>query len=315
MQTIHETLAALKLGEAVGLHNLLVFPLMADGASEPGYLTLDEALEGGHARVTETSEAGHVPELRFENDSAFKILLVDGEELVGAKQNRVLNLTILVGAGQKLTIPVSCVEAGRWSYRSHRFGSAKRKLFAKARAAKLRSVSANLRERGMRTSDQSRVWQDIAEKAEFLDVASETGAAGDIYEQRQAELADYEQAIEARPGQAGAVFAIGGRVVGAELFDSPATFAKHLKTLVSSYALDAMVEPPAPGVPVGLEQVRAFLRRMEQTAVRRVNALGEGEDLRLSGEGLEGGALYAEGRIVHLCAFDVEPETEAEQFE
>jgi ARG/rhodanese/phosphatase superfamily protein len=315
MQTIHETLGALKLGEAMRVHNLSVFPLMAEGGSDPGYITLDEALEGRHAHVTETSEAGHVPELRFENDSAHKILLVDGEELVGAKQNRVLNLTILVAAGQKLTIPVSCVEQGRWSYRSHRFGSAKRTLFAKARAAKMRSVSASLRERGMRSSDQGQVWQDIAEKAESLHVSSMTGAAGDIYEQRQAELANYEGAIEPRPGQSGAVFAIGGRVVGAELFDSPMTFAKHLKTLVASYALDAMVEPPASGAAVGLEQVQAFLQRMEQAVVQRVNALGEGEDLRLSGEGLEGGALYAEGRIIHLCAFDVEPKAEAELFE
>jgi hypothetical protein len=41
----------------------------------------------------------------------------DGEQLVGAKQNRILNMTVLVAAETEVTIPVSCVERGRWGYR------------------------------------------------------------------------------------------------------------------------------------------------------------------------------------------------------
>ena len=66
--------------------------------------------------ITEVSDGGSVPELAFENASAGKILLVDGDELVGARQNRVVNISILVGGGQRVVIPVSCVEHGRWSY-------------------------------------------------------------------------------------------------------------------------------------------------------------------------------------------------------
>jgi hypothetical protein len=80
--------------------------------------------------VTEVTGEGRVPELAFENTSTEKILLVDGDELVGAKQNRILNLTILVGVGQKILIPVSCVEQGRWSYRTRDFRSAGRALFS-----------------------------------------------------------------------------------------------------------------------------------------------------------------------------------------
>ena len=75
-----------------------------------------EALDAGLARVEEVSEGGSVPELRFTNSAAMPILIVDGEELVGAKQNRVANLTILAPAKTTIRIPVSCVEAGRWRY-------------------------------------------------------------------------------------------------------------------------------------------------------------------------------------------------------
>jgi hypothetical protein len=45
-------------------------------------------------------------------------LLLDGEQLVGAKQNRIPNMIVLVAAQTEVTIPVSCVEQGRWGYQA-----------------------------------------------------------------------------------------------------------------------------------------------------------------------------------------------------
>jgi hypothetical protein len=84
------------------------------------YITLDEALPRGLC-VAETSEAGSVPELVVENPLTERVLLYDGEELVGAKQNRILNVSVLVEAMSGLTIPVSCVEQGRWRRQSVHF--------------------------------------------------------------------------------------------------------------------------------------------------------------------------------------------------
>ena len=39
-----------------------------------------------------------MPELGVDNPLEHNVLLYDGEELVGAKQNRILDLTVLVGA-------------------------------------------------------------------------------------------------------------------------------------------------------------------------------------------------------------------------
>jgi len=41
------------------------------------------------------------------------LLLLDGEQLVGAKQNWIMNMTVLVAAHTAVTIPVSCVERVR----------------------------------------------------------------------------------------------------------------------------------------------------------------------------------------------------------
>ena len=96
-------------------------------------MLLEEALEQKCARVNEVSQSGSVPELKFTNDCERPVLLMDGEELVGAKQNRILNLTVLAPAGKTIIIPVSCVEAGRWQARSAEFSVAGRAHFSRGR--------------------------------------------------------------------------------------------------------------------------------------------------------------------------------------
>jgi hypothetical protein len=306
MQIIHDRISALTIGQPTRVDNLTVYPLIAERDRQPGYLTLDEALEAGMARVTEVSEGGHVPELRFDNESGKPILLVDGEELVGARQNRILNLSILVGAGRKLTIPVSCVEQGRWAWKSRNFASGKRKLFAKARAAKIRSVSNSMKFSSSRRSDQAEVWAAIADKSASLGVFSDSSAMADIYHQREDRLQAFEGGFKPLPGQVGAVVAIGSRVAGAEVFDSSTTFAKFLRKLIGSYALDAIEEGEDAGAAPSLEQVRAFLKTLEEAPAERFAALGEGEDLRLSAPKLQGAALAVGGEVVHLAAFEME---------
>ena len=125
------------------------------------------AAEAGAAvTITEVSAGGEVPTLSLVNDADRPVLLLDGEELIGAKQNRILNMTVLVAAHAALRIPVSCVEQGRWSYRGKRFDASDASLFASARAKKAARVSASLRERGAHMSDQCEIWRDVAGKVQ-----------------------------------------------------------------------------------------------------------------------------------------------------
>jgi len=303
MTEIRDSLEGLALGAPQVHLNLALYPLIADRDSPPGYVLLDDALERKFARVTEVSGAGSVPELAFENSSAERILLVDGDELIGAKQNRVINLSILVGAGAKIVIPVTCVEQGRWKYRSDAFSSSGSALFAKARASKMGQVSASLRQTGTRRSNQGEIWDAVAEKASSLGSRSETMAMSDLFESRTRDLGRYAGAFRAEPRQRGAVMAVDGKVVGLELFDSAATFARYLDKLVRSYAMDALETANGKHLAPSAEEVRRFIESLKAAAAERFAALGEGEDIRLSGAGVAGGALAAGGRVVHLAGF------------
>jgi hypothetical protein len=301
MEIVADTLSRLRVEAGEAHENLAVFPLVAEAHREPDYLTLDEALARQAARVTEVSESGSVPELFFDNGSPATILLVDGEELVGAKQNRILNISLLIGGNRKVKIPVSCVEQGRWSYRSRGFESAGRSLYARARAAKASDVSVAMLRTGERRSNQGRVWADIDAKMSALACESPTTAMSDVYEQRQSKLEGYAGAFKPLGGQVGAVFAIDGRIAGLELFDSEKTFAKFLRKLVGSYALDAIESADRARSDATLADVKAFVDRVKAAAIANYPSTDLGEDVRFD-QSVAGGALVHDGRVVHLSA-------------
>jgi len=301
MNIIAETLSAVRLGTPAGHRNLAIFPLFSEPDRAPGYVTLDDALVRKTARVTEVSDSGHVPELFFENADAEKILLVDGEELVGAKQNRILNVTILVGAGQKVAVPVSCVERGRWRWQSDYFESSSQSLFAQARAKKMAQVNRSLREDASYCADQGEIWRDVGAKVKFCRAASATESMSDAFEARSADIDEYVRALRPGEHQVGAVFAIDGEVVGMELFDSAATLAKLMEKLVRSYAMDAIESEARDAKPPVEEVVRKFLEDMKAAVIERFPAVGEGEQLRLESDSLAGAALLADEHLVHVC--------------
>ena len=166
-------------------------------------------------------------------------------------------------------------------------------------------VSASLRDSGARSADQAEIWSDVAEKVRSSGSASATSSMSDAYAARARAIGEYVAAFFPELRQCGAVLAIDGRVQGLELFDSPSAFARYFAKLVRGYALDAVETANGKVLAPPEEEVRRFLERVGAAAGERFAALGEGEDIRLSGEGLAGGALAAGGRVVHLAAHGV----------
>ena len=310
MQIISKTLDAIEVGPAQSFRNLTLFPLLhPEGAGPAEYLTLDEALAAGVARVTEVGTGGSVPELRFVNDGDTPVLLLDGEELVGAKQNRVLNLTILVASHDSIVIPVSCVESGRWGYGlAETLSSSPHVMYSRVRAAKASHVSASMRMGRSRRSDQGAVWDDIALCARVLDANAPTSAMQDVYKRHETRIEDYVRGLPWIERQTGAIFAIDGRITGLEVLDRPSTTRRLLPKLVRSYALDAIASRVVLERPPEEQSARDFVAEVAAAETETQDALGLGEDVRLAARGLAGGALVHEGRVVHLGAFRLEEE-------
>ena len=256
--------------------NISMYPLLARDPKArrvPGYRILDDALASGLVEVTEVSEQGRVPHLRVVNRSPERILIVDGEELVGAKQNRVVNLTILVNAHSELTIPVSCVEAGRWRSRSRTFASAPRTQYSSGRAKRMAQVTASMKTAGLHHSDQSEIWADIAEKSARLKSSSPTGAMAAIYSDHAKFIDECAASMPAVENQVGAIFTIGTRIVGTDLFDAPETMRKLLPKLVRAVAVDAL-DADGPEQSTGSSSIEVFLGAIAAASGSRSSRVG-----------------------------------------
>ena len=337
---IAHSLAAVAIGQPLTFENLVMFPLLErrpepdaeeprkprrvkskGGARDPRsaghnrgeprrpgwYTVLDDAITGGVVEITEVSDQGSVPELRVVNRGQKPTLIVDGEELVGAKQNRVVNLTILVAAQSELTIPVSCVEAGRWRARSRAFSASPRTQYASGRAKRMAQVTLSMQASGRYYSDQAEVWSDIAHKSALLQSSSPTGAMEAIFVDHAAFLDSSVAALKPVDRQVGAAFMVGQRVIGFDLFDVETTLRKLLPKLVRSAAIEALdaretsasLGAPATRLQQSCEQFLAVVAEAPSTVS---GAVGLGEDVRISGHRLAGAALVANGHVVHLSA-------------
>jgi ADP-ribosyl-[dinitrogen reductase] hydrolase len=299
---IDRALAGLVPGEPRDFQGLTVLPLLSDRDDDPSYDPVSLATAAGTFRITEVSATGVVGRLKAVNEGARPVLLLDGEEVVGAKQNRVINLTVVVAAHTELEIPVSCVEQGRWHAQSHAFRDTGRAMFARGRANKARHVTQSLRARGDAAGDQQAVWSDVAMLLHEKRVRSSTGAMGEAFEAHRASIDEFVEAFEPAPRQVGAVFGIGGDVIGVEFFDTPAAYRASAPKLIRSYAAELAGKPVGRGS-ASKDAALALVDEVRRAPVTRHRATGLGESLRIDQERLTGGALALDEKVIHFFAF------------
>jgi hypothetical protein len=227
----------------------------------------------------------------------------------------VVNTTILIAAGAETLIRVSCVEQGRWTYKTREFKSEGRVMSAKIRAGKADQVKCSLRHSGRFASDQGAIWGQIQDLAQGFDVESPSTAMADIYRKERPALTEYTREFSPVDQQVGAVFVINGRIAGMECFGKPETLEKALAKLVESYALDAL-EAAETGVAPRTDHriaIEGFVKEVRGCRVESRPSVGVGMDCRLESDGVTGFALAHDGQLLHLSVFG-RSEQEREQF-
>jgi hypothetical protein len=261
-------------------------------------------------------DGGTVPAVEVET-GADPVVIFGGDTIVGGKQNRVVNVTIWLTARQTTRIPVTCLEHGRWDPGAEtRFRSGP-KADLRLRSMLNRQVHASARAmagapaEARYSADQRLVWDEVSMRHQRASMSSRTDALHDLYAQEMGDVESVRSAFPYPDGTVGATIGIGGRLVGLELYDRPATARKLWPRVVEGavrahldhrrlVAVGAVSKPrhryPDPGA------LSRMLRRVSDARydALRSPAVGEGTDLRFETDRITGSALLRDEQVVHL---------------
>lgn len=251
--------------------NLTIFPVIADTRHDTsGFITLDEGLRSGEVVVTESgrapgmirrrpspvpvplprSDGAEVNRLVLVNNSERPLILLAGEIVTGGKQDRVIAKDRIVPSNSDpVDLGVFCVEPGRWTATTERFGG-----------FKLLMAQPSVRRKAMADKDQQAVWNGVRDSASKMAMAapraaeavqstsSYAGVMGNEAVQQQVDsvaapvLASFEGVLrELKDRNAvGVVVAVGDQIIWADVFANPSLLTKYWPKLARSYAAEAV---------------------------------------------------------------------------
>jgi len=302
----------IEVGDADVSGPLAVFPLFGP---EPRLAYTSFASAQGNVRIGELKGGASVNDLLVENVGDLPVLLYEGEEVIGAQQNRILDIPVLVDARSKVNIPVSCVEQGRWDGRRRResFRASAQTADPRMRRLKHRRVSENVRAQVGARADQREVWDEVASRQMELQSPSPTGAMHDTFEANRERLGQIREGIRLRERQCGSVAVIAGKIAILDFVSRPDVFASLHSAIVEGYALDALGSDRAgePESDVDPGTVHGFtLLATDARSTSRTEGPGKGSILRFGTNVVEGSALVADDELVQLTAFPTDADSD-----
>lgn len=282
--------------------NLTIFPVVTDKLFDAGqFLTLDEGIRSGQVTVEEVGQTTGLVRRRPTNDAVWRdrpfpqpqsgarvnqlalinssdrpLLLLAGEIVTGGKQDRVVGKDRIIPAhSAPIALDVFCVEPHRWMGASAQFGAT-----ADAMA------QPSVRSKAMAEQNQQQVWDEVAKSRavlggsvpasqamEFQSSSSYASAVqnGEVKRQLDSIAGPVERSYQnliqhLRAEKAvGAVAAVNGEVIWADVFASPTLLEKYWPKLVRSYAAEAFGSRPLSPVsttPPSQATAQQFLDRL-----------------------------------------------------
>jgi hypothetical protein len=248
------------------------------------------------------AETGNVNLTLVHNPTDCPVLLYEGELIVGAAQNRVIDQPVLVPARTDLQVGVSCAEQGRWDVgEADVFTPSADLLDPSLRAAKRAHANRSASAR----PDQAAVWREVSERLVAGGVDSPSETVTDLFAARRGELDSVAAEIELRDGQLGAVTLLNGCPLALDIVGSRRVFADLHDQLVHGYALRAL-DTPHRRLP-SAARLSATADRFLSTALaadrRWIPNVGMGDAYKLVAAPADGCSLWAGRDLVAFSAF------------
>jgi len=299
---IIDYVSQVKFGEPQKYDGITIIPIFVEIEKASFFITLDEALKTNGFYIKEVDQSGTVPNLKVINKLDQKVFILDGEELKGGKQNRVVNTSLLIKNNSEFIIPVSCTEQGRWHYESHHFDEPVVVIPADIRRIKNESVFSSLIYGNKYHSNQWMIWDEIEKLQKEFGVKSKTSAMRDIYEKMKYLLENMKEKFPYREGQNGIVVFQNGKFDGLDIISLKSAYKNLHDKLVKSYIFRSNLSEMGNSENYR-DEYEGFLKEIEEAEPLKFKSPALGWDIRLAGKNYVGSILIYANKPIHINFF------------
>lgn len=282
--------------------NITVIPIKTDVNSKVDILTLKKGMELGLVEVKEL-EHSTVNTLTVKNNAVTPLLLIDGEEVLGGDQNRIVNATAIIAANSQTNISVSCTERGRWGYKSE-FKSSPYIANYRTRLSKQRAIHSN-------QSVQDEVWSSINDLEVDCCISSPTSAMSESYENQKANLDEVLESFTIEDGQNGILIMVDGEIKGFEILLNSQIYKDFHKKIIKSYIIDAEIKESI--FTVNVDEARTVMENAIDSTFEAKKTEGLEKSYEFENDTGIGTLHTFEDEIIHWSYFTKEDSTKKDE--
>jgi hypothetical protein len=264
-------------------------------------------IKSGGLIISESTGEGVVGKLITINNTEAYLLLTDADVLVGAKQNRVMNKSMLLAPLSKTVIDVSCIERLRWQYTSQSFSNPGTVADPDLRKEKARTLSFGKNgPEDQKYETQRAVWSHIHESINEQGCASRTESYSDLINYRMEREGNTFPACEPESGCNGFAVILDRKIISVDLFGREDVFSHYFPMLRdSAFRIASKGKKDK-----HLDQHEAYYRVLEAideseaaTSIADTTYSGAGSYNTIETEGFVGSILTFNGELIHNALF------------
>ena len=234
MRRIFDDLGVFRILEPIYLGGLKLYPVTYEkNLSNKNINFIDDSFDRSEIEAFETSSEGVVTQIGVKNNSQSYVMILDGEGISGAKQNRISQTTIVLNPFSETIIPVNCIERGRWSYSAGRnFNKSDYSI-----SPKMRDRKAEILKNKENHRLQGAIWDEIDELSGKFNTRSVTDDLGEVldYASRENNFQDIDNLLNE---QCNGYIVFGTERPFIELFGNDRSRKHYMKKNIKSWVAD-----------------------------------------------------------------------------
>jgi len=272
------------------------------------YISLGTAISKELLEIREIDQAADVNNLIVLNKSDKYVFIMDGDILEGAKQNRVVNTSVLLSPNKKTILPVSCIEQGRWRFVSDKFKHSDYVAPSKMRGSKASSVRKSLRENSGYDANQSEVWKNVNSYQKDFSYYSETSNFSDAYKHKSNDVKSLIEKFEVNKKANGIAVFLKKNLLSIDVFNRTEIYAEYFTKILKGVAFEAsQLKPTNHGLTSAEASYKTqdFFDNIEKLKYNEFDGVGVGTEYRFEDNEFTGFTLKYKNHVIHLVGLNV----------